>query len=533
MPCVDPPETAGKKDTDRDATINEDRSDVASATGPQRDVVDAPRLGTSTAKSTKGSVTSASAWSTAGYATSQIVRLGNNMVLSYLLVPEAFGTMAIVNIVILGLGMFSEVGVGPCIIQNERGDDPEFLNTAWVIQIFRGFAIALCAAILAWPIAIFYEHPALRWLIPAAAVTSIFNGFCSTAVFSLQRHLEMKAFAFFEVASQLVGSVSMCLFACLYPSVWSLVFGSLAMSATKAVISHRLIAGYQNRFRWNRDDAREMYRFGKWIFISTLLAFGAMQIDRMMLGKLFDIRVLGIYSFAFAVATMPKLMIEKLSTSILYPVLARARREPSGSIELELQRSRRVIISIGAACVVSVFAWCVLFFDTFYHEDYREAGEICQWLMAVTWISILSMTLSRALIALGNTRSLAAFNAIRLSMTILASLIGNRVAGMPGFVAGLAVGAFAGHVAITVALMSHGIDSYRQDVRYSLVLAASVGLCWLVQQPQWIPANLSLVLLTTITGAYWFWVFKKVSAYFSSEKETVRRRNPIGFAVSS
>lgn len=68
----------------------------------------------------------------------QLIRLGSNLILTRLLFPEAFGLMALVQTFMTGLAMFSDIGIGPSIIQNRRGEDPDFLNTAWTIQIGRG-----------------------------------------------------------------------------------------------------------------------------------------------------------------------------------------------------------------------------------------------------------------------------------------------------------------------------------------------------------------------------------------------------------
>src|SRR5204863_421086 len=82
-------------------------------------------------------------WSATEYLAGFILRLGSNLILARLLVPEMFGLMALVNTFMMGLQMFSDVGIGPSIIQNRRGDDPAFLNTAWTIQVMRGMALSL------------------------------------------------------------------------------------------------------------------------------------------------------------------------------------------------------------------------------------------------------------------------------------------------------------------------------------------------------------------------------------------------------
>src|SRR6056297_1188757 len=84
------------------------------------------------------------------------LRLVSNLALTRLLFPEAFGIMAIVQVVLVGVAMFSDFGIKGSIVQDERGDDPDFLNTAWTFQILRGFVLGTVVLLAAGPIADFY-----------------------------------------------------------------------------------------------------------------------------------------------------------------------------------------------------------------------------------------------------------------------------------------------------------------------------------------------------------------------------------------
>ena len=76
-----------------------------------------------------------------------MLRFGSNLLVTRLLVPKMFGVMAIAMLVIIGLGMFSDLGLKPSVVHSRRGDDPVFLNTAWVTQILRGMLLWLFALI--------------------------------------------------------------------------------------------------------------------------------------------------------------------------------------------------------------------------------------------------------------------------------------------------------------------------------------------------------------------------------------------------
>ena len=67
--------------------------------------------------------------SLAGQVAAQGLRLVSNLILSKLLFPEAFGLMALVNMLMLALTAISDVGIQPAIIRHARGDEQRFLDT--------------------------------------------------------------------------------------------------------------------------------------------------------------------------------------------------------------------------------------------------------------------------------------------------------------------------------------------------------------------------------------------------------------------
>ena len=152
-------------------------------------------------------------WTIVGYGFSQSLRLGGNLVLTRLLVPDLFGLMALVNVFIMGLALFSDVGINPSIIRSKRGDDPVFLNTAWTIQVVRGFSLWIGCTIIAFPVARFYEEPRLLWLIPIVGFNTILDGFNSTSIASLSRHMEIGKLTLFELAGQIISVVAIVIWA--------------------------------------------------------------------------------------------------------------------------------------------------------------------------------------------------------------------------------------------------------------------------------------------------------------------------------
>jgi O-antigen/teichoic acid export membrane protein len=109
--------------------------------------------------------------------------------------------------------MFSDLGLKPSIVQSRRGDEPAFLNTAWVVQIFRGAAlwlVALGIALLIGGLNWFglfahssvYADPRLPSVIVILSVTVLISGLNSTKLFEASRHLAIGRVTIIELIAQ-------------------------------------------------------------------------------------------------------------------------------------------------------------------------------------------------------------------------------------------------------------------------------------------------------------------------------------------
>ena len=415
-----------------------------------------------------------SMWTVAGYGLAQVLRLGSNMVLTRLLFPEAFGLMALVHVFMQGLQMFSDIGIGPSIIQDNRGDNPSFLNTAWTIQAGRGCALWLCSWLIALPVARLYEEPMLARLIPVAGLTALISGFNSTSLFTLNRKLRLGLLTVVDLGTSAFGIVVMIAWASVSPSVWALVAGGIGGTLVRTVWSH-LLPGVRNRFCWDREAGRALFRFGRWIFISTLLTFLSGRMDRLLLGKLIPLAELGIYSIAMTLAMLPVTVIASLSKRSLYPSIAQIARSDPAALEQKLRKARGVMLMFGMLVTTGLAVCSPTFFHYLYDPRYHAAGWIAQLLTVSIWFQMLQMSADHTLLAVGDSRSLAVGNFAKTVATALACIGGHALAGLPGFIIGAAAGALAGHLVVVAALARHGIMLLKQDVVYTAA-ALAVGL---------------------------------------------------------
>ena len=214
-------------------------------------------------QSLKSRVFRATAWSSAGYGLSQVLRLASSLVLTRLLLPEMFGVMAIAMLVSVGLALFSDVGLKPSVIRSKRGEDRNFLNTVWTTQILRGLLLWACALLICSAI-IFaqqsglilsgvYANTQLPYVVGTVAFISVISGFESTKLLEASRHLSLGRVTTIDLCSQLVGLTITIVWALLDRSIWALVAGTLAGSLIRTVMSHFWLPGTKNALHWERE----------------------------------------------------------------------------------------------------------------------------------------------------------------------------------------------------------------------------------------------------------------------------------------
>lgn len=415
-------------------------------------------------------------WTMIGYGSSQVIRFGSNLILTRLLAPELFGLMSIVNIFIVGLHLFSDIGLQTNIVQSKRGDDPVFLNTAWSVQVVRGFVLWLCCVLLAFPVSQIYGQPQLLWLIPFVGLNSLIGGFNSTAIFSLSRHLGVKQLAIYELLGQTISVATMLTWAWFNPSILALAAGSLMSALFYLLYSHwlnsRLSSGIRNRFTWEKKSVKELISFGKWIFVSTVMTFLSTQADRLILGTLFTLNLLGIYGIAFTLADIPNSVVSAISGKVIYPTYAKFIHLPRAEFRSKMLRNRAPILVALAFGVALMVGLGDLLVQVLYPPEYaKDAAWMLPLLALGSWPLMLTKTADPVIFALGQPRFIALGCFFSFLFYGIGIPVGFHTIGPVGAVMAVASSNIPLWMVVTYALNREKLSVFSQDVVMSVLFA--------------------------------------------------------------
>ena len=398
-------------------------------------------------------VLNAGKWSLVGYGLGQTIRFGTNLLMTRILAPEMFGVMGVVSVIMIGLTLFSDLGLKPSIIQNQRGNEPTFLNTAWVVQILRGIFLWLIGLTIALflvvagrfgavPRASVYADSQLPLLIVAMSFVAVIDGLGSTKLIEANRNLSLVRITFVGIASQIAALLWMVGWSLFDRSVWVLASGGICSSLVRTILSHAALPGTTNRFHWDKSAFNEIFHFGKWIMIGSIIGFFAINGDRLLLGGLVNSSVLGAYVIAYLIFDSINQLLTRIIVDVSFPTLSEVARERPARLKASYYKFHTYIASCayffaGALAVAGPrLIWLL------YDVRYDQAGSMLQ-ILAAALATIPYSIAARCFIVLGKPSYLSYIGGIRLITLVIGIIVGLHIFGVLGSICGIVLSYFS------------------------------------------------------------------------------------------
>ena len=410
------------------------------------------------------------------------MRFGTNLILTRLLVPEFFGVIAIASTIIVGLAMFSDLGIKQNIVQSPRGSDPVYLNTAWSIQIGRGaiiWLIALCASLGIWtinfiwpfPSGSVYAFPTLPYVIAILSFSSVIQGFESTKLYEASRQLHLGQITSIEVVAQLAGLICIVFWVAFDRSIWALVAGSLCSALARVALSHSWVRGISNRFQIDRTFFWEIIKFGRWIFFASIIGFFVNNGDRLILSALVSAKELGVYVIAYLIYAALEQVLSKIIGDVAFPVFSEMARDRPQGIKEGYYKIYGVIAAFSFFCAGFFALAAKPIVHLLYDRRYDAAG----WMLAILSLSLITVPFRVAtycLMALGKPQILSHAATLRLISLCILTPIFFHFFNIAGAIWGITLSNFCWLPLQIGYNIKYGLFDFKREVLQAAMLVA-------------------------------------------------------------
>lgn len=255
--------------------------------------------------------------------TSRLFGLARTVVLARLLAPEDFGLFGIAMLAISTLQSLSQTGFTKALIQKQE-ETKSYLDTAWIVQVIRGAALALLLFGAAPYVAAFFGESKATLLLRAIAVSLLLQGLNSIGIVYFEKELEFNKQFVYQLSSTVADLGVSVTAAILLQNAWALMFGLLARNATELVMSY-LLTDYRPRVRVDYEKARELFGYGRWVFLSSILSYLVSNLDSLVVGRLLELTAFGLYQMAFRLSQMAATEITKVVSQVAFPTYAKVQ----------------------------------------------------------------------------------------------------------------------------------------------------------------------------------------------------------------
>jgi len=283
-------------------------------------------------------------WLGAGSFTEQVLRFGRNMILTRLLAPEAFGTMAIILSASSVIQSMTEVGVREGLIQHPKGDQEEHVGAAWWLAFGRAVSLYALLFIAAPFIASFYGNIELTKLLRVASLGLLFEGAISTKAYVALKQMRFSRWAIINHGGAILGVVTAVALSFYIRDVWALVLGYCAESVAKCILSF-IVCPYLPPFGWHPEAIRDLLRFSKGVFGLPLLNLVFIRADIFVLAKLYSPADLGLYAMAIYLVQTPASFLSNLLGQTLLPAYSQVQGDD--------RRTNRILVRVTSALALT------------------------------------------------------------------------------------------------------------------------------------------------------------------------------------
>ena len=265
------------------------------------------------------------AWTATGRWLSQILRWVATVLTARLLSIEDYGIAGIAMLIVGLMHYIAEFGFGAAIVQ-QRSLPEATVRRIGGAAVIIATSLALVVVAATPFITSFYDQPALALMLPIMSLKLVIDAFAIVPRSVLARDLEFKTLSVLEGFESALMALLTVATAWLTRSYWAFVVGSL-VSAVVFTISATAISRTGPSWPSAFSEIRSQVRFGFNVVISRVAWYAYTNADFAIVGKVMSTAKLGLYTFAWSIASLPAEKLSGLVLRVAPSILSAARSD--------------------------------------------------------------------------------------------------------------------------------------------------------------------------------------------------------------
>lgn len=262
-----------------------------------------------------------------------------SVVLARLLSPDDYGVVALAGMFTVLLGIFSDGGLGPALIQKKDADEKDF-NTMFVTQLVFSSFVYVVVFFLAPCFAKLYENDLLTDIIRVSAMTMPLGALAGVQNSVVTRRMMFRWYFYASLGALFASACVGIYLAFAGYGAWALVFQSITSTVTSTIIIFFLL-DWHPKFQFYYDRFLPLFKNGLKFMGTSFVSVVTMQFRSYALGLKYSPTDLAYYNRGEGIPVLACNNIDATIQSVLFPALAQIQ-DDKDAVRRALRRAIRI-----------------------------------------------------------------------------------------------------------------------------------------------------------------------------------------------
>jgi len=371
------------------------------------------------------------------------------IIIARLLDPDHFGVFALALFFFTLFDVRGKLGLEYAFVHRQPTTD-ELFATLWMLQVAAS-AVTLALTMLVAAIIAQSNYPAATALLMIAIASAMMLEATGAAA----RAALEKEFAFARLTVVVTGALFLSYVAAILLALagftyWALV-GQVAVNALVGTIGfwwvyRRVTRGARLHFRFDREIARWMLRFGAVMSLGALATALLLQFDNFLVGTFVGAAALGFYALAYKVAQWPTGLVTHIIGRVSLPTYAKLQNDPA-RLAKAFEMSLWLILTVALPLALALFVAAPDFLILLYGEKWLPSAILLRGLIGYCVLRPIFDDTGALFTALGKPERITTVLVVQAGvlivvgtpLTIWFAAIGTAIAVGVAFVVGVAL----------------------------------------------------------------------------------------------
>ena len=343
-----------------------------------------------------------------------VIRLISTIILTRLLVPEAYGIVGILTSIAFAVTMLTDVGFQAFMLRHRDIDTKHFRDAMWTIRFLRSLALGCVFFVLADPVANWLGKPEALAALQLFSLSFIIDGALPISSITALSDGKIARYCIVDILMSALGLMITLGFALVSPDSYALVYSILITSLVRVIIIRLVLPDSFLVWQLDLPLIKEVLLFGRYIVASSVITLVIFQLDKIIMSRALDINSLGLYFLALNIAMMPRGLSDSIASKSLYPLYARSWKIPDHDMRGLLYSSRKYLDLPFIAGCLAVFALSGVIISILYDERYAAAETYLRILIIGGAPVMANIAINEFLVSKGVTSTTLSTNLVRL-----------------------------------------------------------------------------------------------------------------------